>query len=222
MLPESLPELPVVETLPAMAASAGAEFFRPRGDFETAETASGTVFHRLMERAGSMAPDSIRADAVARLRALVIQELRALLPGEPAAEALAERVLEAFHRTLHSATAQPLFSPTNRELRCEQSIGYLEQGTWRVARMDRLFRDASGHLHVADFKLVDAELADDHPEAKAAFAAAQRTHHRAQLEHYARLLQSQDAAPEPITLMLYYPLQDVLDRWTVEPLARPA
>jgi ATP-dependent exoDNAse (exonuclease V) beta subunit len=205
-----------------MAASSSAEFFRPRGDFETAETASGTVFHRLMERAGSAPPENITADAVAGLRPLVTQELRALLPAEPALDALTERVLEAFRRTLHSATARPLFSPTNREIRCEQSIGYLEQGTWRVARLDRLFRDASGRLHVADFKLVDAELPKDRPEDKTAFAAAQRTHYRAQLEHYARLLQSQDAEPEPITLMLYYPLQDVLDSWTVQPLARPA
>lgn len=221
MLPEALPALPA--TLPASAdEGASGELVQPRDLFETAETAAGAVFHRLMERAFGAQAEQPASDALDRLRPIVRAELRALLPAEPAIDPLASRVLAAFERTVRSERARPLFDPGNRELRCEQSVGYWERGEWRVARIDRMFRDASGQLNIVDFKLVDAVLAGDGVEAEQAFRTAQRSHHQAQLEHYARLLQSRNAAPESVVVVLYYPLQDVVDTWIVEPLTRTA
>src|SRR5690606_22984805 len=48
-----LPELPAETWHAEVAAMAADRFFRPHGAFETAETAAGTVFHRLMERIGA-------------------------------------------------------------------------------------------------------------------------------------------------------------------------
>ncbi|MDZ7637353.1 MAG: UvrD-helicase domain-containing protein [Bryobacterales bacterium] len=192
-----------------------ATLFRPTGALETAETAAGTVFHRLMERVGT--GDALEQAAQAReaLLPVVREELRVLLPGEPGIDALTERVMEALSATARSAIGRWVFQSDHREVRAEQAVGYLDGEQWKTVRIDRLFRDASGTLHIVDFKLVD-DAAND----PSAFLRAQRSAYQRQVEHYARLMQREQA--EPVRISLYFPLQDLIEQWTVEPLTRTA
>ena len=75
--------------------------------------------------------------------------------------------------------------------------------------------DAAGSLHVVDFKLVSG-AADD----PAHFLREQRSAYQQQVERYARLLQRERA--EPVTLTLYFPLQDLREQWTLPPLTQTA
>ena len=214
----SLPEMPGAAPSETTSATGDTDrFYKPRGVFETVDTAAGTVFHRMMERIGG-AQSWTRAQAMAaRLRPLVLGELRAMLPAEADLNSVAERVIRGFERTVNSKTALRYFAASNREVRGEQSVGYLEDGQWRIARIDRMFRDEAGALHVVDFKLVDSPAEDE-----VMFLAAQRAKYATQMERYARLLQMQDAAPEAVTVTLYYPLQDLEDTWTVAPRVQSA
>ncbi|MCZ2157349.1 MAG: UvrD-helicase domain-containing protein [Bryobacterales bacterium] len=212
---EELPELPVESPKEDYVAAESALLYRPRGVFETAETAAGTVFHRLMERMNSS--DALAGASAHRdqLLPLVREELRALLPEEPVLDPIAARVIQALTATAASEIGQWIFHPDHQEVKSEQAVGYFEGTEWKTSRIDRLFRDSAGALHVVDFKLVDAEVRDP-----AAFLAEQYGLYAKQVEHYARLLQLQRA--EPVTLTLYFPLQDLQARWQLPPHTRTA
>lgn len=209
-----LPELPV-ETVREEAANAAARLHRPHGSFETADTAAGAVFHRLMERMAS--PEILARAAVhgEQLLPLVREELQALLPEETHPDPIARRVTRALAATAASEIGKWVFHPDHREVKSEQSVGHFEGGEWKISRMDRLFRDPAGMLHVVDFKLVETGVSDE-----AAFLSEQRGIYEKQVEQYARLLQLRHA--EPVTLTLYFPLQDLQAQWTVAPRAQTA
>ncbi len=212
---EDLPELPVEKPRKKAADAGMAQHFRPHGSFETAETAAGTVFHRLMERIAAGDALSRAANAGPRLLPLIREELRLLLPAEPRLYAIADQVLASLAATSKSPIGLWVFHPDHRDVRVEQPLGFLEGGQWKTVRIDRMFRDAAGSLHVVDFKFAtgpvdDAEL----------FLQEQRSQYERQVERYARLLQREHA--EPVTLTLYFPLQDVKAQWTVSPLTLTA
>ncbi len=212
---EELPELPTEMWHAEVAAMGVDRFFRPHGAFETAETAAGTVFHRLMERIGAGQALGRAAASGEALFPLVREELRTLLPAEPQLDAIAGRVIEALVATANSSIGQWIFHPDHREVKAEQPVGHFENGAWKTVRIDRMFRDVTGVLHVVDFKLVDAAVNDPEP-----FLREQRLAYGKQVEHYARLLQHERA--EPVTLSLYFPLQDLQEQWTVQPLTQTA
>ncbi|MCC6262272.1 MAG: UvrD-helicase domain-containing protein [Bryobacterales bacterium] len=209
-----LPELAVERGREAAAASVGRSA-PPSSVFETAETAAGTVFHRFMERAGSREALVLAASNRAGLLPLVLDELQRLLPAEPRMEEVASRVLDALEATARSSIGEWVFHPEHREVRSEQTVGFFEDGKWKTARIDRLFRDAAKALHVVDFKLVEAAV-----EEPARFLREQRAVYEEQGERYARLLQRERA--EPVTVTLYFPLQDLREQWIVAPLTRTA
>lgn len=212
---EELPELPADRWREGAAAQGVARYSHPSNAFETAETAAGTIFHRLMERIGN-GESLIRAAANREgLLPLAREELRQLLPAEPELDAIAGRVLDALVATARSSIGKWVFHPDHRDVRAEQAVGFFEGKQWKTVRIDRLFRDASGALHVVDFKLVEAAAEDP-----ARFLREQRGVYEKQVERYARLLQRERA--EPVTLTLYYPLQDLREQWTVEPLTQTA
>ncbi len=190
-------------------------YYRPRGKFETAETAAGTVFHRLMERLSAGQTLERVASAGDRLLPLIHEELRLLLPAEPRPDAIAGRILDSLIATAQSSIGNWVFHPDHREVRAEQALGFFESGEWKTVRIDRMFRDAAGSLHVVDFKLVSGATGDP-----AHFLREQRAAYQQQVEHYARLLQRECA--EPVTLTLYFPLQDLREQWTLPPLTQTA
>ncbi len=210
-----LPELPAERRREAAATASVGRTPHSSGAFETAETAAGTVFHRFMERAGSREALLRAASNREGLLPLVLGELQSLLPAEPGMEDIAGRVLDALEATAQSSIGEWVFHPEHREMRIEQAIGFFEDRKWKTARIDRLFRDAAGAMHVVDFKLVEAAV-----EEPARFLREQRAVYEAQVERYARLLQRERA--EPVTVTLYFPLQDLREQWTVAPLTQTA
>jgi ATP-dependent helicase/nuclease subunit A len=213
--PESLPAMVQPHGLTAKTAGE-TQFYRPGGTWETLESASGTVFHRVMELASDgRLLSHIQRAGVSSLRPVVLDALRALLPAELKLETAVDRILYAVERTAHSHIGQWIFSSSHREVLAEQSISYAEGNMRRELRLDRVFRDEQGRWHIVDFKLVGGDLAD-----KAGFLEEQRRRYEAQLERYARLFQQ--TYPEPVTLTLYFPLQDEQIQWTLSPLAQSA
>lgn len=213
----SLPEIYPEPGAEALAATAGpTRFYRPGGSWETLESASGTVFHRVMELASDASMLArIRERGAARMEPLVLDALRSLLPAEPDLQPAAGRILEALRRTAASATGQWIFHPSHQRVLAEQSIAYTQGDTQREARLDRVFQDAEGHWHIVDFKLVSGDAGD-----RDTFLTTQRSRYHAQLEEYARLFQQ--TYPGPVTLTLYFPLQDEHIQWTIPLLAHRA
>lgn len=202
-------------TLNAMEAEQEPQFFKPHGPFETLDTAAGTLFHRLMERIGFGAVLARASESADRLLPVILDEMRALLPGELHLEGASQRVVDAIRQTGRSAFGRWVFQDDHCEVRSEQAVGYLDGSQWRTVRIDRMFRDTMGAMHIVDFKLVDASPAD-----AAEFLRMQRRAYASQLEIYARLLQLQKA--EDVTVTLYFPLQDLREQWVVTPRVQQA
>lgn len=206
---EALPRLlPGADEQAGEQAEDMARLYRPAGSWETVETAMGTVFHRVLEMPGVEACFQDAASASLRLQPLVREALLRLLPGDAGVDAATDQVLEAIRRTARSSTGQWIFAPTHRQVFREQTIVYEEGSFHREARLDRVIEDAAGQWHIVDFKLVSAEALDP-----AAFLAAQRARYQATMEHYGRLWQL--SFPEPVQLLLYFPLQDLAASWTL-------
>lgn len=214
----ALPEPFVSESADhTMVAMAEGQFYRPGGSWETAESASGTVFHRLMELvsgdASTYARLRDRRGVPAAWRTLIEEELLRLLPLESNIPFLADRIVAAVQRTSTSTLAQWVFAPTHQRVLVEQGISYTVKDTQREVRLDRAFQDAAGDWHIVDFKLVQEDLDDAGADTLEQFRQQQKQRYQQHMEQYARLLQRIHA--EPVMLTLYFPLQDVAVQWLV-------
>lgn len=212
-------ELPDVrlapDEVPALGSEGEAKLYRPGGSWETVETAQGTVFHQVMEMVAGKAELERVAVAGEALRPVVLDALRKLLPAEDDLASAASRVIEGVRRTAVSETGAWIFSDAHRQVFTEQAIAYAEGSVAREARLDRVLQDATGRWHVVDFKLVDAQPSD-----LDRFVSDQQALYRSTLERYGRLWQRE--FPGTVGLLLYFPLQDALARWTLEPGVRTA
>jgi ATP-dependent helicase/nuclease subunit A len=178
----------------------------------------GTVLHALLSHAASLG-DALRYDDP-RWTQLTATLLRQHALRADDAERVRELILAALRNTLNYAHGQWLLRATPAALD-ESSWSSASGGGVQRHRPDRVFRagatpGAPGeeYLWIIDYKTA-APQAGDQP---AAFLAASREQHRAQLETYSRVLRASDpaAAKRAYRLAIYHPALPYLDWWPGE------
>lgn len=169
--------------------------------------ASGTVFHRWVER---LAADGLEVWDAARLQAQALrlpQELGEA--GVPLArrETAAALVHAAMQGLLDDTRGRWLFDPAHGEARSEWALTAVLDGVPRQFRIDRSFVDADGTRWIVDFKTSRHEGGD-----LARFLAEEKRRYEPQLRVYAGILRRY--APQPVRAALYLPLiEDPALRW---------
>jgi ATP-dependent exoDNAse (exonuclease V) beta subunit len=198
-LPRQLPSWPIPpdvlargEFVPVNADEDAIEFSWVR---QTARRV-GTVVHEALERfAHGKLPGSEELPA---LRARLESRLEALGIEGAAAQAGAERALQALRATLADERGRWLFDAGHREAHSELALSGVRAGHIVNAVIDRTFV-ADGTRWVVDFKTSPHEGGD-----LPAFLDAEALRYEAQLRRYAHL--ARGLGPEPVRAGLYFPL----------------
>ncbi|MEO8064951.1 MAG: UvrD-helicase domain-containing protein [Pseudomonadota bacterium] len=156
----------------------------------------GTVVHEALERfAHGKLPGE---DELTALRARLESRLQALGVEGTAAEAGAERALQALRATLADERGRWLFDAGHREAQSELALSGVRAGHIVNAVIDRTFV-ADGTRWVVDFKTSPHEGGD-----LPAFLDAEALRYEAQLKRYAHL--ARGLGLEPVRAGLYFPL----------------
>jgi ATP-dependent exoDNAse (exonuclease V) beta subunit len=180
------------ELVPVDAAEEAIEFSWVR---QTARRV-GTVVHEALERfAHGKLPAGGELPA---LRPRLESRLQALGVDGPAAEAGAERALQALRAMLADERGRWLFDPGHREASSELALSGVRAGHIVNAVIDRTFV-ADGTRWVVDFKTSPHEGGD-----LTAFLDSEAARYEAQLRRYAHL--ARGLGPEPVRAGLYFPL----------------
>jgi ATP-dependent helicase/nuclease subunit A len=167
----------------------------------------GTVVHEALERFGrGKLPGNEELPA---LHSRLESRLQALGVEGPAAQAGAERALQALSATLGDERGQWLFDAGHRDAHSELALSGVRAGHIINAVIDRTFV-ADGTRWVVDFKTSPHEGGD-----LAAFLDAEALRYEAQLKRYAHLARA--LGPEPVRAGLYFPLLAAWREVAVDP-----
>ncbi|MCB1683446.1 MAG: UvrD-helicase domain-containing protein [Pseudomonadales bacterium] len=165
---------------------------------------TGTVLHRLLERAGRLGIETIDAAERQRLLNRVPHLLRALGARGETLEENTDIVRSAFERTLDSATGRWMLSAKHAACACELAVSGVIDGRLVNAIVDRTFIDDQGVRWVIDYKSgyhAGADLDE--------FFAQEGERYRSQLLLYSRLFtQLED---REVQTALYLPRHDRLE-----------
>ena len=165
------------------------------------------MVHEALERfARGKLPDS---DELPALRVRFASRLQALGVEGAAAQAGAERALQALRATLADERGRWLFDAGHREAQSELALSGVRAGHIVNAVIDRTFV-ADGIRWVVDFKTSPHEGGD-----LPAFLDAEALRYEAQLKRYAHLARA--LGPEPVRAGLYFPLLAAWREVAVDP-----
>jgi ATP-dependent exoDNAse (exonuclease V) beta subunit len=157
----------------------------------------GTVVHEALERFGR-GPLPALAQLPA-MRARLESRLQALGVGSDAAQAGADRALQALRSTLEDPRGRWLFDTSHRDAQSELALTGIRGGSIVNVIIDRTFIAADGIRWIVDFKTSPHEGAD-----LAGFLDSEAIRYAPQLRRYASLARS--LGPAPVRAGLYFPL----------------
>lgn len=198
-----------------VAEAATTHFDRPEGSFES--RSFGNAVHAFLDAIAKQLADGLSSEEMLNKIASWEPRILAVLRGDglatSKAKQLAPRVRTALENALKSAEGLWILG-ARKEAASEFTLSSWTQAR-RNVRMDRTFRagaaplaDGNDYLWIVDYKTTTPGS-----ESLEAFLAAERTKYSAQMETYARTV---DSTESEIRLALYYPLLPQLIWWKPE------
>ena len=159
---------------------------------------TGTVLHRLLERAGTIGSENLNVEQRQRLIGKIPLLLKAMGTRSDMLEQTVEIIRAAFEQTLDSDTGQWMLSNRHDEAACELPVAGLIDGQLVNVVIDRTFVDEEGVRWIIDYKSGYHAGAD-----LEGFLAEESDRYRDQLNRYRRLFEQME--DRTIKAALYLP-----------------